>query len=264
MLDIRQEQFSDRAMLGIEHEIASPPYDPETFRESFPQTRPPRTLVNTALSSVSVEAFCRAMSLQADSHVDWFMQWDDYGDTEAFFLNPGFSGGRKEAPNTPAALVTDDDVRECLDTHGHLEAFSNLDLAIARWRGSKRSTAAHEQLVELRIALESVLLGDDHGAGEEWHRLALRGDWFLGGTFDERKRHFDTLNALYDYASSVIHAGSPKEKDKAPLDKTISDAQHLCRRAILQIARSGPMPTWTDVVLDRRPADGTPGHTPSK
>lgn len=265
MFDVRQEQFSHRAMLGIEYEIASPLYDPETFRENPLQAGPRPTLVNPELSSVSVEAFCRAMSLQANNHVDWFLQWSDYGDTEAFFLNPGFSSARKEAPNTPAVLVSRDDVRECLDTHAHLEAFSKLYLAIARWRRSKRSTSAHEQLVELRIALESVLLSDDQGSvGEKRHRVAIRGAWLLGSTFDERKRHFDTLRVLYDYASSVIHAGTPKEKKSAPVDTTISDAQHLCRQAILQIARARAMPSWTDVVLDRGPDDGTQGNTPSK
>ena len=114
----------------------------------------------------------------------------------------------------------------------------------------------HEQLVELRIALESVLLSDDRGnVGEKRHRLAMRGAWLLGTTFVERKRNLHTLKTLYDYASSVIHAGSPEEKDSSPLDKTIADAQRLSRAAILRIANAGTLPDWTDVMLDRNPAD---------
>ena len=110
----------------------------------------------------------------------------------------------------------------------------------------------HEQLIELRIALESILLSDDRGVvGEKRQRLAIRGAWFLGSSYAERKTHFDTLKALYDYASSVIHAGSPKEKKSAPLNQTIADAEGLCRHAILRIAKARTMPDWTDVVLDR-------------
>ena len=161
MGELRHEQFGGRAMLAIEYETDRALYDPETFRESFPPEPPRRDLVNPELASVTAEAFCRSMSLAADNHVDWFIQWEDYGDIEAFFLGAGFSSGRKEATNTPAVLVSEDDVRLCLAIHADLNAFSKLDLAIARWRRSKRSTAAHEQLVELRIALESVLLSAD-------------------------------------------------------------------------------------------------------
>ena len=128
------------AILSIEYETASPLYDPQAVRESFPMTPPNRKLVNPELSSISFESFCRAMSLAANNHVDWFIQWEDYGDVEAFFLNPGFSSSRKEISNTPPILVSQDDVRECLEIHAKLYGFSGLDLAIARWRRSKRST----------------------------------------------------------------------------------------------------------------------------
>ena len=59
-----------------------------------------------------------------------------------------------------------------------------------------------------------------------------------------------------DYASSVIHAGNPKEAESSPLDKIISDAQHLCRAAILRIANARAIPDWTDVVLDGHSGDG--------
>ena len=78
--------------------------------------------------------------------------------------------------------------------------------------------------------MESVLLSDDRGnVGEKRHRLAIRGAWFLGTTFAERKKYFSDLKTVYDYASSVIHAGTPKDKSSAPLDETISEAQGICR-----------------------------------
>ena len=250
--DIRHEQFAKRAMLSIEYETASPLYDPQVHRENFPPTLPRHNLVNPELSSISVESFCRAMSLAANNYVDWFIQWEDYGDVEAFFLNPGFSSRRKETTNSSPVLVSEEDLRGCLEIHAQLHEFSGLDLAITRWRQSKRSTMTHDQLIELRIALESVLLNDDKGSiGEKRYRLAIRGGWFLGKTFNERKDYFDTLRAVYDYASSVIHAGILKEKKQHELSKTISDAQDICRDAILRIARAKEMPDWAAVVLDR-------------
>ena len=84
--------------------------------------------------------------------------------------------------------------------------------------------------------MESIFLHDDKGVGEKRYRLANRGAWFLGKTFEKRKDYFKTLKTVYDYASSVIHAGTPKEKKQYELSETISDAQDLCKDAILQVA----------------------------
>ena len=89
------------------------------------------------------------------------------------------------------------------------------------------------------------------GGGEKRHRLAIRGAWLLGKTFDDRKEYFKTFRDLYDYASSVIHAGSPKSKEQRDLSKTISDAQDLCRTAILRIAQKGEFEDWINVVLNQ-------------
>lgn len=248
--ELRHEQYGDRAMLATEYATERGLYDPDTFNESFPPAPRRLELINPQLASLSVDSFCRAMSLAADNQVDWFIQWEDYGDIEAFFLNPGFSCARKEAPNTPTVLVSSAHLGECLDIHARLDGFRRLDVAIARWRRSKSASAAHERLVELRIALESVLLSEDKGVvGEKRHRLAVRGAWLLGTTFDERKAHFRALRDLYDYASSVIHAGSPNVKASAPLDDTVAEAQRLCRQAILHILKDSRLPDWNDLIL---------------
>lgn len=240
----------------IDYQTVPTLYDPTTHGEINPLAPRRENLVSPALADVSLESFCRSISLIADNQVDWFISWDDYCDIEAFFLGSGFGSSRKKAADSSPVLVSEQDVRASLDLHAQLAAFAELDLAVARWQRSKRSGTPHEQLVELRIALESVLLSDDRGnVGEKRHRLALRGAWFLGTAFVEHKRNFNTLKTLYDYASSVIHAGSPKEKGSSPLDKTIDDAQRLCRAAMLRIANAGTLPDWTDVVLDRDPDD---------
>ena len=215
-------------------------------------SEPPRPL-NPDLSTVSFESLCRALSLETNNQVDWFINWNDYEDVEAFFLNPGFSSQRKDASHSSVVSASEDQVRECLRIHALLEDRRTLDLPVARWRKSKWAGTTGEQLIEIRIALESVLLSDDTGTGEKRHRLATRGAWLTGKTFEERKSHFETLKRVYDYASSVIHGGTPKAKGGRDLARDIAAAQDLCRAAILKLAASGipDSHAWSALILGR-------------
>ena len=111
--DFHEEQFSRRAMLAMEYEVSSPlpPYVPETDPKEFVPPWHQASPVNQNLLSVSIETLCRASSLEMNNHVDWFIQWEDYGEVEAFFLNPGFSSRRKETTNPPPVVGSEKDVR---------------------------------------------------------------------------------------------------------------------------------------------------------
>ena len=245
---IHHSPFRNQVMVSIEYETICPLYDPESFKESFPPEPLPATLVNPNLASLAFDAFCRAMSLEANRFVDWSMQWYDYGDVEAFFLQRSASPLRKESRSLSNTVISEEHVRNCLHTHTLLRVFPALELPIARWRRSKRSPAIHEQLIELRIALESVLLHEDRD-GEKSHRLAVRGAWFLAETFDERRTYFNALRQVYNDASVVIHGGQPKAKRGHDLEGVISLAQDLCRDAICRLAQAKKMPNWSDVIL---------------
>ena len=247
------EQFPGRAMLSLEYETVPAFYDPEVVRGNPPVPSAAGPL-NPELATVSFDSFCRAVSLETNNQVDWFIHWNDYGDVEAFFLNPGFSSQRKDASNSPIVSVSEEQAHRCLRTLALLQGHWALDLPIARWRQSKRSPSTNEQLIELRIALESVLLNDDTGASEKRHRLATRGAWLLGETFDQREIYFKTLKHVYDYASSVIHGGTPKVREERNLERDIASAQDLCRDAILRLAAANGMPNsddWSALTLGR-------------
>ena len=214
------EQFTGRAILSLEYETVPALYDPEVVRGKPPVLSESASPLNPKLATVSFDSFCRAISLETNNQVDWFIHWNDYGDVEAFFLNPGFSSQRKDASNSSIVSVSEEQVRRCLHTHALLQRHSALNLPITRWRKSKRSPTTNQQLIELRIALESVLLSDDKGTSEKRHRLATRGAWLLGETFDQRETYFETLKHVYDYAPSVIHGGTPKVKKSAILGAT--------------------------------------------
>ncbi len=232
-------------MLSIECETLPALYDPEVVRGNPPLLSKPSSPLNPELATVSFDSFCRAMSLETNNQVDWFIQWYDYGDVEAFFLNPGFSSQRKDPSNSSTVSVSEEQVRRCLDTLALFQRRRELDLPIARWRNSKSSPTTNERLIELRIALESVLLSDDTGTSEKRHRLATRGAWLLGETFDQRQTYFNTLRHVYDYASSVIHGGTPKARGERDLGRDIASAQDLCRDAIFRLA-ANRMPNSDD------------------
>ena len=126
-----------------------------------------------------------------------------------------------------------------------------MDLAVARWRKSKVARTTDEQLIEIRIALESVLLSDDRGSGEKRHRLATWGAWLIGKTAEERQSYFETLKHVYDYASTVIHGGTLKVKGGRELARDVAIAQDLCRAALLRLAVDGIPDSreWSALVL---------------
>ena len=134
------------------------------------------------------DGLCRAMSVEINGYVDWFGQWWEYSDADAFLLNSGHSHSWRDTSGLSPILVTVEHLERSLELNGLLDGFTSLDLGIARWRRSKRATIIEDRLVELRIALESVLLPDDRGVvGEKRHRLATRGVWLLGETPEQRK-----------------------------------------------------------------------------
>ena len=250
--DIRHEQYAQRAILSLEHDVGPALYSPGDEITSFPELTPRPAIRNPKLSSVSLDGLCRAMSVETNNYVDWFRQWWDYGDVDAFFLNPGFSHSSRDISNSSSSLVSEEQLERCLELHGFLDGFTMLDLGIARWRRSKRATTKEEQLVELRIAMESILLADDNGAvGEKSHRLAIRGAWLLGETFEQRKSYFRSLRAAYSFASKVLHAGSLKKRDEENRARFLDEAQDICRGAILRIATAKAMPNWTEIILGK-------------
>ena len=250
--DIKHEQYGRRAMLSLEHEVGPALYCPDADKTEFPERIPRPRIRNPELSRVSVTGLCRALSIEIDNNVDWFRCWWDYGDIDAFFLNPGHAMSLQETSSGSPRSISHEQMMRCLDTEERLRGFSALDVAIARWRRSKQGGTLEEQLVELRIALESVLLAGDSGSSSEiQYRIATRGAWLLGETYDERKACFDTLRKAYSLGSSVLHARKLKRKNEAEDGGTVGRAQEFCRRAILHMVREGAVPDWDEVVLGR-------------
>lgn len=246
----RNAQFASRAIVSYELETEPALYIPGEGPSGFAAFATAPEIRNPELRSVSVEGLCRALSLEINGNVDWFRHWWEFGDVYAFFLSPGSSFNHKEIDGSTPLIVSEQQLAKSLDWNRQLNEFTKMDLGIARWRRSKQAATIEERLIELRIAMEAVLLTDDRNPmGEKTHRLALRGAWLLGGTFEERKQRFDSLRQAYGLASRVLHAGSLRSENETADLETISEAQDICRDAILRIIEDQDTPDWTSVVL---------------
>ena len=244
-------------MLAFEHDVGPALYKPVIEKENYIGSLISRKIVNQKLSSIKLDRLCWAMSLTINNYVDWFMHWEDFGELDAFFYNAGYGTQLNETKSPSIAIFSDEDLQCALGLHSLLEKFTKLDLSIRRWLRSKRSPLNDrvlngDALIGLRIALESVFLSDDKGVvGEKRQRLAIRGAWLLGEKFEQREEYFRTLKKAYDSASTIIHAGDIKPKEVEKINKTITEAQDLCRKAILEILEMKKMSIWTDLILGK-------------
>ena len=242
--DIRHEQYAQRAILPLEHDVGPVLYTPDSKTSGFPELPPRPTVRNPELSSVSVDGLCRTMSVETNGYVDWFRQWWDYGDVDAFFLNPGFSHSSRDISSSPPSLVSEEQLERCLELHGLLDGFTMLDLGIARWRRSKRATTREDQLVELRIAMESVLLADDKGivwrsggrGCSERHSSSARSTFVASGT--------PTALPQTCYTSGASRSRKRKRGPGSSMKPRIFAGLRYCGLQRPRLCRIGPTSFW--------------------
>lgn len=221
------------------------------------------------------EIVCQALSLLSDVYVDAEACWNDYlhlGDwlpsnlgfqwslssgiprhrwqngrllhknqeNDKFTVSGG-GGANLEYPESYPA-----DVLDALTE----PQFRTLRTVTSRWMKSKNpSDGMVDQFVDLRMALEALFLRDfsDESSGEMGFRLALFGAWFLGADFQDRQLIRKKLRDAYRRASGAIHTG---DVNSTPSHRELlTDAQSLCRRAILKLLEQGFPEDWGDLVL---------------
>ena len=106
--------------------------------------------------------------------------------------------------------------------------------------------------MELRIALESVLLAGDSGNSPEIQfRIATRGHGFSGTLMTSAKPASIPSGKAYGLASSILHGRGLKRKNREEDAGTVGRAQELCREALLRMVREGALPNWDEVVLGK-------------
>ena len=123
-----------------------------------------------------------------------------------------------------------------------------LRIAMARWWRSKMPPRSIDRAIDIRIALESLFLGEGINA-ELSFRLALNGAWYLGANADQRVEYFETLKRAYEFSSRAVHTGRINKKGRGQVKMTIEAAQDICRRAIMKRLDEGKAPDWRKLVL---------------
>ena len=116
----------------------------------------------------------------------------------------------------------------------------------ARWEKSLRVGNPRDQLIEMRIALETLFAGQ--GQHDTKLRVAYHGAVYLGESSEERKILFKDLKDIYDAASTVIHGNAPGRR--TDLGHLAQRAQHICRDAMLKMVNDADVPDWTDLMLN--------------
>jgi hypothetical protein len=119
-----------------------------------------------------------------------------------------------------------------------------IEYAIKRFRNSieRYSPNDPERLLEYAIALESIYLNDNGTERNELtYRLSLRAARFLKDNYEERRKLFSLINALYKMRSVIAHGNDisdiKKQKDKEGLCQVLKEIPAVVAESILKIIK---------------------------
>lgn len=200
----------------------------------------------------------RALALVCSARVETEYQWTGSTALQRAFATDrgeGFGGsprsdGRSMIPRVP---LTEPLVADALRVSKLLETAPEpvsalVNRVYSRWMNCMRERRPYDQLIEMRIALESLFAGT--GRAEATLRVAYHGARYLGETPEGRRCLFKDLKTIYSTASTVVHGDTPKaSRDVRAL---VERAQSICRDAMLRMLGDGEIPDWTELMLNGR------------
>ncbi len=223
--------------------------------EEIELSPPKRTWDYGPLPLDPLAALCEALSLVCNCQVSPMLQWADCSEEVRAFglvLGSSWSASAQDTffPAGNERMLEEHlkDIRNLLVMRLASEGGrKGLDLAIRRWMGSKGRTNYEDQFIDLRIALEALYLpGTDSELG---FRLATRGAWHLGASYEERRKYQKILRDAYDRGSKAVHASGVESSEENR--KLLADAQDLCRKGILKRLDEDEEPNWNELILGK-------------
>ena len=241
-------------LLSLDHEQKPALCRPERIDKSATLTPVCSTVVAAnRIPNLTIETFCESMALACGEHVDWRVNWVDYGELEAFSsfrvaqtgTKPRWNGGWK--PFRQQHLERAREIHMERHENGSVPKRQDVELAISRWLKSKSSTSEADKLIELRIALEALY--GRRAMNEKGFRVSTYGAWHLGESVEERRRIRETLRKAYDDASRAIHAGELKHVKQD--ERLLPLAQALCLKGILKRLGESETPAWDELILGK-------------
>lgn len=124
----------------------------------------------------------------------------------------------------------------------------SLRVPLQRLNLALRRSALVDVAIELRIALEAILLSKNKGSGELKYRMQCRAARLLGNNLATRKEIFDSVKEVYDLCSGAVHTGQLGKKINK-LKNTIWDGVELCCKLIRKIIERGEIPDWSKIEM---------------
>ncbi len=243
------EDFLGAVVMSVDCEMSPALYQP--YEGDTPRMPTPEGIFRMAsnqIPNLSLDTFCESISLASNGYIDWILRWEDLGDL-AVFSDGQSSISYKYRSDAGSTKITQAHLQEALKIHHARHrgggSKANLELAMRRWRRSKRSATEIDKLIDLRIALEALY--EIGGMSEKGFRIATYGAWHLGKSFEERHEYRETLRRAYHDSSSAIHGGTLKyaAKDKG----LVSSTQDICRNGILKRLLEAEKPKWDEIIL---------------
>jgi len=133
---------------------------------------------------------------------------------------------------------------------------TRLSRALFRFAQSKGRIDFGDRALDLRIALEMVLLGAEHNKqelpGQLHNHFRLRGAWLCGTDVDDRKHLYTQLGKIYAMRSEVAHNGTVstlKKMEPSQRDELLRSHASVAERIFVALLTQGPPDDWSHVVL---------------
>jgi hypothetical protein len=131
-----------------------------------------------------------------------------------------------------------------------------LEYALRRFAQAKGRKNDNDKALDLGIALEMLLLSDEHRGQELPGQLSLhfrlRGSWLIGESAAERQECYKQLGKIYSLRSQVAHNGTSNELEKmTPEARKQLAEKHmaLAERIFQTLIRKGLPSNWSPVIL---------------
>ncbi len=123
-------------------------------------------------------------------------------------------------------------------------------IALERLNQSMRRQTVGEKAVEISIALETLLLGEEKG--DNIFKTSLRSGIVISPNLSDRRECRKIIKKIYGYRSDLVHKGENSNNVSNSVDIT-ERAIHFTAKIITILIKYGKDPEWSELELSGKP-----------